>query len=301
MKRKKMGEMSNKELLEYLLEKEIGRLRKIMFPHQRRSLLYNKINIYEGDLSSKNASGLWEREDVRNKFKYTHRITIHNELVNNYQNYKYNKWDALAGITKKWYKNRLIKTIRHELIHGITDEEFNWCDLEHCNSDVSPIFLSVLHWLGGSTNHNFAIQFKDAEIWQDIKDLKSYKEVDMYLTRLIMKYEKEIKKLKLIENKKDKVKKITENCFDFGGNNVGLLAYSSLINRIRSKDVVVRGERNHFYIGYKIMPKQLHNLVHKKLNNKAFENINDRKTYLLDSGVPHTVKLKKIEVIRDVL
>ena len=137
-----MGKIKRQELLEKLLAKEMERMRKICFKYQRRALLFNEIEICEGDLTKEEALGLYKTVDKKDDFNFTHKIIISTELLDNYFNYKYSKW----GIGKKYYKRQILNTVRHELVHALVNEIFELVtDIEGTHRDASPFFLAVLY------------------------------------------------------------------------------------------------------------------------------------------------------------
>ncbi|AOY76894.1 hypothetical protein [Clostridium formicaceticum] len=265
--------MKRQELLEKLLKKELEGLRKVCFKYQRRPFLRNKVMIVEGDLRDLNAHGLYEQVDVKDKIRYTHKITIDSRVIDELVNYKYNKWDAYAGINKSYYKQKLRQVIRHELTHGMVAEYYQtFSDILGTNCDASPIFLSMLHFCKGISHHQCTRSFRKSKIFEDIKDIKEFSKLDRYLTELIFKYQDIAEDLKMIKlNDKD----IVNNTFAFSPRNAGLEAAHAWTDNIvanvegRVKELV--NQSSCFYIGCNITPDMIKNLIDRKVRYGQFE------------------------------
>lgn len=166
MRRKKFSEIKTKEdrqeFLNYMLEKELEKIRKKIYKYQRRDTLWHEVTIEEKDLKHISAAGQYEWD----KDNGVHKIYIDSRIINDYLN-KRPAWN-------KYHKRIIINTIGHEITHGLVQEKFEhiYRKIEHKNYDGSPIFLSVLLFLGYSSNHHCAYNFSGSKVWKDIVDLK---------------------------------------------------------------------------------------------------------------------------------
>lgn len=293
--------MKNEErqaLLDKLLIKELEELRKICFKYQRRHFIRNKIIICEDDLShvdEKGALGLYEQIEKKNDFHYTHKISIHKRLIDDCLNYKYNKYEAWAGITKKYYTKKLKDTLLHEIIHAYCAEDYEiWSDIKGTDRDASPIFLSMLYFLGGKSNHHAAIHFKKTEMYKEIKRLNDWKEFNIYITKLILNYNKVAKNLGKIVNTADmnNVSMVT-NKFEFAHRGMGLKASWTGIDDVVGKGKKAYMQSNYFNIGSAIAPDKIEALVNKKINNGYFQHTLASKTMVIDEKRVHTIEITK--------
>lgn len=289
MVEKLKDKLERQNLLEKLMDKEIERLRKLCFKYKRRDFLNNKVEIIEGSLD-KGVAGVYETINTKNKYRYTHRITISSNIIDSYVNYKYDRYD----FGKRWYKQRLIEVIRHELVHAFVKDEFEiWADeITDVHSDASPFFLSILYFVGGTSNHHCGIYFWKTKMYEDIKNIKSFTELNLYLSKLLMKYEKEARKLKIVIVKEDngKVIKHYTNSFKFAS---GKLGFNGMI---RLEDViVVKNMKNYaignlFEIGAMVMPENLKALVDKKNINESFDKKEYTKHIVLNATTMMNIK-----------
>jgi len=276
------------ELLQQILDKQLLELRKICFRYSSKNLLSNKIIIKEADLSDLNAQGLWEQEDKKNEYRYTHSISVSPILITEYLNYKRGRWDRWSRCTKKWYKKRLIDTVKHEIIHGFVMEEYElWSDITNCHNDASPIFLSVMAFLGGVSNHKSASIFNKTQEYYNIKKMKDWTEFNTYITKLILKYNRVTKKLKskTIDDKINDSTYITSNGFTFASREVGLEGVCSGVDLVKDMATkrTVNVQLNHFSIGACIQPEALEKLMDKKINNDNFTTKTKENMYVKDN------------------
>ncbi|KGM94359.1 hypothetical protein Z968_11815 [Clostridium novyi A str. 4552] len=274
-----MEKIKRQELLERLLNKEMERMRKICFKYQRRALLFNKIEICEGDLEE-DVAGKYEIIDKKNDFKFTHKITISRDILDSYFNYKYSRWN----LSKKFYKKQINDVIRHELVHAFTNEVFEMVtDTVGTDRDASPIFLSTLYFLGGISHHTCVRAFLRSQFWKEATQYKTWDSLHTYLIHQLCQYRKvtaELKQKADFSNKNNGTY-ITNN-FQFAHRYAGLLGnchdvantYSLTENKMSKIEV------NAWEIGCCVTPQQLQELVNKKRNNENFERIETRKMYV---------------------
>ncbi|WP_286909273.1 hypothetical protein [Clostridium sp. UBA1652] len=258
-----MGE--RQELLEKLLQKEMLEMKRKCFKYEHRPLLYNKVVVVEEDLGETTA-GTWEDadKDKYNHYKFTHKITINSKVINQYVHY--NKKNQVWG---KWfYKWQLKSTIRHELVHGFCFENYeDFVDIKGSHYDSSPIFLSLLYFFKGITHHKCEQGFYKSKIKQDIKEIKSYKELQKYLIKLLKHYETIAEKLKMNMGSTNAYM----NTFGFSTSysNTGLYLANKDVTCIKSMDKNNKKEAyNSLYkweIGCNIMPQDIEKLIDRKL------------------------------------
>ena len=260
--------MDKQELLNKLLKQELTNLKKKCFPYKHIPFLLRDITIEPEDISeSLQASGLYEKVEGKHEYDYTHKITIDNDLINKYLNFKPTYADRLFGFGKKYYKKKLSQVLAHEVIHAFVNEHYqDWSEIEGCNRDASPIFLSILTWCGCHSNHNCLIAFKKSDLYKKIKGFKTFKELDVYLTMLLIDYQK-------IERDLSKGMQLGKyfilNSFEFDSRGSGMKKFFQMKKDFLSKtNTGFKGiETNKFYIGACIQPDQIVKLINKKRNS----------------------------------
>lgn len=179
---------SRQELLNHLLEKELKELKKICFKYERRTLLDNKITIQEENLNEckkeyeLKTAGRYERVNIKNDYRFEHKISVDSSVVDDYLNYKPDFYSSYFGRRKKYYKRQLIETIRHEILHGFCYENFeSFSNIEGSYRDASPIFLSVLTFFKCPSGHKCENNFKKSPIYNDVIKIKNFAELEQYL------------------------------------------------------------------------------------------------------------------------
>lgn len=268
-RRKDIIKAKRQQFLDNVLNNEMERMRKICFKYMRRELLTMPISIEENELESGTA-GKYEKIKI-DKYRYNHKISVDTNVVNRYFYYKYNKYNYAK---KKDKKQEIVQIIRHELCHALAEDSFqSWAEIDGCNSDGSPIFLSILEFLGGTTTHLHTDRWKKSEIYHDIKQMDNWKDVEKYLMRLILKYEKVADKFNDV-----KIGNVTyRNKFLFSGRDKGLVPYSqhqwiyvetSILDRKLKKTI---DYLNFYEVGYLITPQKLEQLINKKMYQKDFK------------------------------
>lgn len=252
---------NSQELLNKLLKQQLSELKKKCFKYKHNTpFILRDLTIESGDLSELKASGIYKKLDGKHKFDFTHKIVIDDGVIDQYLNfnpnlYWFNKWD---------YKNQIKDVIKHELVHAFVREHYSGLfNISGISNDASPIFLSVLYWLGGSSNHNCVKAFKRTELYHKLKEFESFQELDNHLTQLLLDYDR-------IANKhKDGImmgKVLVTNSFMIGARNAGINNYCqyrlSVISDIKSETKAL--ETNLFEIGCCTMPEDIDALISKK-------------------------------------
>ncbi|CAK7084404.1 hypothetical protein [Tissierella sp.] len=302
------------QLLQKLMDREMERLRKKCFKYKRRPFLYGDIEIIEEDLTEIQASGLYKKIEL-NKYKIKHKISIDIRLLDDYFNYKYNKWDSRIGINKKYYKNRIIKVIRHELAHAFVEERYEhmFSKLENKNSDGSPIFLIVLYWMDGYSNHNCVTAFKKSNFYKDTKIIKTFNDLDNYVFDLLYKYDEVTRELEKINNyrnvktdeefKEIKDVSTTINSFRFAHRKAGLnknIEHKTLgVVMVNDNDKKVKriftSKATDWEIGCCVEPENIRELYNKKADIQRANLYKDTKElYIGDIEELYAGKIKKI-------
>lgn len=265
------------DLLDKLLEKELKRLKKICFNFKHRTLLEHEVVIVSDNLSKVHASGSYEKiQNGKNAYRYSHKISIDNSIIDEYYIGKFNKY-----YTKNYCKKVIQEVIRHEIVHAFTLELFeDISDIDHVSADSSPIFLSLLYWLNGRSNHRGIWFFLETETYRDISCIDTFREVYNYLVKLIKKYNKVCGELSKVREKGSYM----NNKFSFASRNSGLYAESRTalnFKDLKGKDIC-NISYNVFLIGFTIRPNNISNLVYKKINNNCFNKYENRNIYLSD-------------------
>lgn len=284
--------MDRQELLVNLLKNELGYLKKKCFKYQHRPFLERKLVIKYGGLDG-DIAGRYEIKEGLHRYDYTHEITIDNRVIDYYVNCKQTSSERLWGYDKKYYKNQLKQVIRHELIHAFVEERYTHIiDISGVCNDASSIFLSVLFWCGGSSSHRCAYAFKKSELYNKIKEFKTFDEFDLYLCTLLLEFQSVCKTLKAGAQIKDN---LVINDFMFANREAGLVKFHQSKYRFVNKtNSDIRGvESNIFLIGCNIMPQQINSLVAKKRSGN-FEKYEYKKVATAADG--STVKVLYAEV-----
>ena len=159
--------MNNKELINKIFNKSIKELKGKIYPYKHTKLLDLDVELYIEKISE-DVAGLYRFEDNK------HKIFI-NELYFNDVSLVNSK--TLHSIN--YHKQKIKEVITHELIHAFVNE--NWSIIKHSTCDYSPVFLSILYWVGGVSGHIFADAFKNTELFKRVMNCKTYEEVMIIL------------------------------------------------------------------------------------------------------------------------
>ncbi|GEM_PF-1708472 len=267
MKRKKLNEITTpqdrQEFLKYLLDKEVEKVRKIIYPYLRKNLMNDTITIEEAILED-NALGqyIWEEKSE------THRILISKDSMDNYLKPKY-KW-----IGKKYWKKDLINTIGHELVHALVFEKYEWMykEIEGKHRDASPIFLATLQFLGYTSNHKCACRYKRSKMFKDVKKIidDNYSYDDFF--SVILNYMQNIEDYTREYNKENPFNSIKFNFSYYGvglEKNMQFTFNNKILNKNDNKLMLTKSTSTTFAIGSIVDLDLIKNLVDKKVHNNV--------------------------------
>ncbi len=276
MKRKKFADIETsedrQEFLQYMLDKELEKIRKKIYKYQRRDVVWNPIKIEETEFETLTTCGryIWDEENE------VHKIQIKKNLVGNYISQYYRWW-----CPKSRDKFNLVDTIGHEICHAFVKERFEhvFCKIKYKNRDASPVFLMVLQYLGYTSGHHCESNYTVSQMWMDIQDLKSKNAKWDEVFNYILMYLKEIESLRQDLNEKYKYKNIDDNIlgqtidFDFSARGSGLRKMAEVNLNIvgyvlDKKKFTNAGIKNTtFEIGSMINADEIKKLIYKKLTN----------------------------------
>lgn len=286
-----MTKKEKQELLEKLLKQELTYLKKKCFPRVHKSFLRREVTICATDMED--ASGRYTRIEGENKYMFSHKIEINNKVIDEYVHYKRNYFEyTYMGICKKHYKNRLKQVIVHELIHCFAEDYYQqWSDIDGIGRDASPIFLSLLYWCGGRSNHDCVKAFKKTDLYYKLKDFKTFESLDSYLTKLIWSYEKLNDKL---SKDVQKGNMLLQNQLKFAHRSAGLKPVSQI--KIDFKGYLPSNisqlESNVFEVGCCITPDEIEKLIDKKRYGHQFEYFDYTKNYICKDKTVKIVQVK---------
>ena len=278
MKRKKLSEIISKEdrqeFLQYLMEKELEKIRKKIYKYKRCDVNWFPITIEEAIFESFATIGLYAW-DEKNQI---HKIYIASRLVNRYLSLKYKRYSM-----KKYAKESLIDTIGHELTHALVKEKFEhiFSNIKGKYRDGSPIFLATLQYLGYSSGHHCGNNYIGSKVWKDIDELKKNNATWNNFRSYIFLYLKEIDDIRERFNNAHQSFQPSKEYqflgqsieFRFSSRGSGLhkvtqsitksLAY--IKNKRQFKRINVTNTK--FGIGSMMYPQLIEKLIPKKLNN----------------------------------
>lgn len=298
-KRKKLSEIITPEdrqaFLQYLLDKEIEKVRKIIYPYQRRNLIDDNITIKESDLTEINAGGLYEYDEKNG----VHKISINTATINYYLNYKKCWW-----LTKTRCKKNLINTIGHELVHALVSEKFEhvYRDISNKNKDASPVFLATLQFLGYTSNHRCAYKYKYSHLYYEIEELLGTGASWIDYKLHIFQYLKKIDDVKSkYTDRYNKINFAFSSRSDKLEKHYNLVSEATLLNRDNNKlEKLFKVSNISFDIGSTLDVNRLEELVLKKIKNGSkakYDSIS--KKYMVGSKENKTGRILKSVDIED--
>lgn len=264
------------QFLEKLLAKEVEKLRLIVFPYKRRPLLDNPIEIVEEKLEGDTiGQATKEKIEGRNiEYYYKHKIKVHSKLLDHYFNIKR---------FKNWHKADIIEVIQHELLHCFTEDYYSiWSELDNVSADASPIFLALIEHFNFYTSHKCWGYFVGSKVYKDVKEMKTWKEVDVYLTKLLLRYNKTARELKEEDNYYNNIK------LNFAVRDYKLVPLVGNVNDVMCKDLKNKLRKINisdkiFNVGCNVLPEDIAERI-KDFTIEDFKVGTYKKTYLLQQG-----------------
>lgn len=283
MSLKDYGKIEIQKDLDNLLLKVQKELKKKMFPRKHTKLLWRDVKIELGELGE-NTMGSYEIdneqrenprgldanimggcetiEDKEHKHKFSHKIIINNLVYDEYKNGLMG-----LGVYKRYCKKRIKDTIAHELIHAYVYEKYEWCGYDYgFHKDGSPIFLSILTFLGLPSGHDTMRSFKHTELYKKVKEFSNFEVLEVYLIHLSIEYEKTFGALENIILGKDK--KVYSNNFEFSNGKITGVKGKSTLTLIAQGYI---GKVSSFIIGPNTDVNNLKELVFSKIDRNVFE------------------------------
>lgn len=280
-------ELNRQEILEKALDKELKYLKKMIYYRQRRTLLFDDVKIEEVDFNN-NTAGLYEYDEKN----FTHVIKISSEELDREIARGRKRVDAytrILGLT-------LRDIIRHELVHAFVNEKYQHItpQIGHMNADASPIFLSVLTFVKGETNHDCKWAYKETDLYKEIRVIDNYSDLHAKLIKLLMEYKKIADYFSQDETRVELLSVVN---FNFGSRSPGLEKFTQFKTdyklRAGGKIVLQEAKACRFNIGCNIKPEQIIELVKRKLkNNEGFK-------YAEEQVVYATVKNKEVHILKE--
>ena len=276
------------KLLNWLMNKEIEKIRKIVRPYKRdKSIFYSDVIIDYKDLSDINAVGLYEWDEEN----YKHHIYIDTKHLQGYIDRMHSKdW------CDKYMNRRVCNTIGHELTHAYVRQAFGRyrCSIDGVNNDGSPVFLATLKLFGYSSGHHCFYNFWKGDLSKKTNNIMLYNTRSHWwklFKKEIMNYIKSIETFKNEFNEKEnnKIKSrqlgnVNNISFSFSNRGSGLRKNiqvsnnSKLLNDGKLKEF--NGNSINFNIGSAMQNiEQIKKLVIKKINNNVYADITNISYY----------------------
>ncbi|MCW6085552.1 MULTISPECIES: hypothetical protein [Clostridium] len=304
---KRTSKKSRQELLNKALREELEFLRKKIYPWKRHDLLIDDVQIKERrfylEKDMRGTAGLYEY----NEKNYMHNIYVDKTYLINVQK-------VPIAYYRKYHYSKLRQIIRHELIHAFVQEKWEHkCKyyIEDKHVDASPIFLAILYFVGGLTNHNCLEGFKKTELYDFAKyEADTYKELEEYLNNYLLEIMEQIDKLKEFENKEEFTKKINrdyyciKNNFKFSPRQCGMYKFSEISSEdIHLQNKLHRGKficiNRTWHIGCNVEPDKIIELYNKKQDCKAQYYFTEKQLIVIPKSKGVTVKDCKFIKIKE--
>lgn len=247
-------------LLDKLLIQSMKELKKEMFPRKHIKLLYNDIDIAPKEMDEK-ILGTFEFDELKH-YRYRYHIFVSYYVLNKYLDYDF---------CKRSFKKEIKDVIKHELIHAYVLEEHEYCtSIKGIYFDSSPVFLSILTYLGIPSGHKAMRSFKHTDLFKEIKSCNTFNELEnTILFKIIINHGRRFKKVETIMDKDRKT--IFYNIFKYGyGSTTGIKGLSTLTFTDVDSGCICKASE--FEIGPCADIENLESLVLKKINNNSFKN-----------------------------
>jgi hypothetical protein len=280
----KSTKKERQQILNKMLQDELERLRRLIFPYGRRELIEYPIIIKEEKIND--YAGKYEFIDNQ------HVISISNITIDRYTNFiksyyrtkYYTKLDAL-----RWIK----QTVHHEIIHALTYERYtDISDIPEIGHDASPIFNSILCWTGGVSHHDCMRAFRKSEICNRTMQCLNFKELNKYLIHLIVEYNH----IAMDYKQKWNGLSYISNGFSFASRKANLVPSISsgdiMIGKDAGKIKRIVAQCNKFEIGCCISPTILKDMLNKKVYDVVnFEYHKLNKQYVINAQNVKTIEI----------
>ncbi|WPC42928.1 hypothetical protein [Clostridium sp. JS66] len=259
----------NKALTEVLEE-----LRKKCFPWKRRNFLFDDVEIMERNFYKEedpDVLGLYEWDEKQ----LVHKIYIAKQYIWCCHRFE-NSW------VRKYHYRHLKQIIHHEVIHAFLQDHWEHKYKKFITGkdrDSSPLFLSILYWTGGYSNHQCMEGFEHTELYNKIFNFGTYEELEDYLNDMLLNYREVIKPIQKIDNEEDFTKlksndyNSVTNLFEFAPRINGM----EKITEVNWVDIYKRGDKVKKYnyitrkwqVGCNVTPDMLVALYNRKQDSQA--------------------------------
>ena len=293
MRKEEIIKITNEELVNKLGAEQLEWFRKVIYRYRKRDLLFFNVEFHllsEIENADKNIAGRYIFEDLTEETEETHKIYILDKQLDDYKNNYFAKtyWT-------KFFKNEVIDTIRHEILHAYVKERFRYmCKIDNCEADASIIFLMYLQFFGVDSGHYCADSYKYSETYKKVKECKDYNEfLDLVIDIIHDLNDLQRKLEKKYDNKAIKL--------SFGDRNSSLVkaieSRSKYIVKSNDKEVKIMDiEAFVFRIGSATPIYIIEELIDKKLKNTEVAEIREiKKIYMKKVGE----KIYSKEIILD--
>lgn len=265
------------EIVSKILKNELESLRKRIFPYKRKKLLQKDVVICVEELKEF-VSGAYTNTKHEEPYNYKHIIKVsYKQVVKSFD--KDNDINAIR------FNMDLVRgTIRHELIHAFCQEEFeDWDLVSGTVQDSSFIFLSILTWVCGNSNHDFVLRsWNGSDLERNARSYSNYEDLKFDLIRYIIKIQRVISDIKKefdekttnqLESNKTKIYYPDLN-INLGGSSEGISKYYHNKKRkivfIEGLKKIVEFDQCIMEIGFIIPTDNLKNNILKKFYNDEF-------------------------------
>ncbi|MBU3215847.1 hypothetical protein LL033_11860 [Clostridium estertheticum] len=293
---KRTCKKSRQELLNVLLTEEIEILRKKMLPYKKKKLLRCEVIIKEANFEDKSQAGQYNFTDNK-----------HIILIDKLTIYSCHKMPTFW--LRQYYKRQVKSIIKHELIHALVEQEFEhiYKNIKGKNRDASPVFLTVLSWCGGISNHDCMRNFRHTDNYiESMNCLDKYEDLYDYIIEMLYSYNEVIRDLETQNNDKEFLEqngkiglKMKTNKFEFANRKSGFFKNSEIkrINIFKENNKFAKNTNvniiNTFEIGCNVLPSQILELFNKKQDCYA-DNYNYVKSVCeIKNGEMKTIKVVK--------
>ena len=290
------------KLLNWLMNKEIEKIRKIVRPYKRdKAVFYHDVIIDYKDLSDINAAGLYEWDEKN----YENNIYIDTKILQGYIDRMHSKdW------YDKYMNRRVCDIIGHELTHAYVRQAFGICrcSIDGVDNDGSPVFLATLKLFGYSSGHHCSYNFWNGDLSKKTNNIMLYNTRSHWwklFKKEIMNYIKSIEIFKNEFNEKEnnkiksgQFKNVNNISFSFSSRGSGLRKSIQILDNSKFLNDGKLKEFNHNVINFDIGSAmqnidQIKKLVIKKMNNNVYADITNINYYKFNEKIWYMKIIKK--------